>query len=61
LFYKFNLVTVDKLSENRDLVKNMFKDKLKTLPNEEIIYLTKMIQILEIILDLTDSRLGLEY
>ena len=60
LFYSFNLKKVDFLSKNRDAVKTLLAENLKTIPHWEIIYITKMIQILEIILDLTDFRLGLE-
>ena len=60
LFYKFSLKTVDELSKNRDYMKNLMVAKAKKIPHEELIYLTKMSQILEIILDLTDFRMGLE-
>ncbi|MBW2992003.1 hypothetical protein KY345_02180 [Candidatus Woesearchaeota archaeon] len=61
LFYKFDLSTVNKLSKNRDHIKNLVDENIKTIPKEELIYLTKMVQILETILDLTDFRMGLEY
>ena len=35
--------------------------KKSKIPSEELILITKMVQILEIILDLTDARMGLEY
>ena len=60
LFYKFNLEIIDKLSNNRDYTKQLLKKKVKKIPHEEILYLTSMKQILEIILDLTDFRMGLE-
>lgn len=61
LFYVFNSEIVNKLSENRDSVKLMINKKVRKIPNEELIFLTNMKQILEIILDLTESRMGLEY
>ena len=61
LFYNFDIKLADKLSQNRDYVKNSIKAKIKKIPEEELIYLTNMKQILEILLDLTDFRMGLEY
>ncbi len=61
LFYKFDLTIVDKLSKNRDYTKNLLKNKVSKIPHKEILYLTSMKQILEIILDLTEFRMGLEY
>ena len=61
LFYKFSPKTVSTLSQNRDHVKFTIQDKTKTIPPTEIIHLTRMVQALEIILDLTDARMGLEY
>ena len=61
LFYKFNYKKVDELSENRDKTKNLLQKKAKNVPVEELLYLTSHKQILEILLDLTDSRMGLEY
>ncbi|MBN2421788.1 hypothetical protein JXB41_01060 [Candidatus Woesearchaeota archaeon] len=61
LFYKFSLEKANELGENRDHVKNLLNKKEESIPKKEIILLTKMIQILEIILDLTEFRMGLEY
>jgi phosphate uptake regulator len=61
LFYNFDFSLVDELSKNRDFVKNLIKDKMKKIPQEELILLTNMKQILEILLDLTEFRMGLEY
>ena len=61
LFYSFDLIKIDQLSKNRDHVKNNLQKYIKKIPQEELILLTKMTQILEIILDLTDFRMGLEY
>jgi len=60
-FYKFDLKKVDELSKNRDDVKNDITAKAKKIPHEELIQITNMKQILEILLDLTDFRMGLEY
>ncbi len=61
LFYKFDLKTVNELSRNRDDVKISIQEKIKALPQEELLQLINMKQVLELILDLTDFRLGLEY
>ncbi len=58
LFYKFDMQIINVLERNRTEVKSKLKKKI---PAEELILLTKMVQILEIILDLTDARMGLEY
>ncbi|PIN79923.1 hypothetical protein COV16_01690 [Candidatus Woesearchaeota archaeon CG10_big_fil_rev_8_21_14_0_10_34_8] len=61
LFYKFDLATVDQLSNNRNFVKFEINKHIKKIPNEELVYLNNQKQILEILLDLTDFRMGLEY
>lgn len=61
LFYNFNLKTVDKLSQRRDSIKDLIKRDIKKISHEELLQITAMKQILEILLDLTDFRMGLEY
>lgn len=61
LFYKFDLDTVTKMNSNRDHVKSLISSNIKKIPQEELLYLNDMKQILEILLDLTDYRIGLEY
>ena len=61
LFYNFSIQTVDELSENRDNVKFMINTIAKKIPSQELLNLTRMVQALEIILDITDARMGLEY
>jgi phosphate uptake regulator len=61
MFYSFDLETVDKLSYNRDHVKNLITKNMRKIPHEELLFLNNMKHILEIILDLTDFRMGLEY
>lgn len=60
LFYKFSNERISDISENRDKTKQKLKQNLKTIPNKELHYLISMKQILEILLDLTDFRMGLE-
>ena len=61
LFYTFDHTRVLQLSKNRDHVKVLIKHATRSLPRDDIVYITNMKQILEIILDLTDFRMGLEY
>jgi len=61
LFYDFDLKIVDELSRNRDHVKNLIRKKAKSLPVDELMFITNMKQVLEIMLDMTDARMGLEY
>ncbi|MFH1506533.1 MAG: AbrB/MazE/SpoVT family DNA-binding domain-containing protein [archaeon] len=59
-FYDFKLEKVNRINQNRDAIKNRLRENTERLPNEELMYLTKMVQILETILDLCDFRMGLE-
>jgi phosphate uptake regulator len=59
LFYNFSLEKVEELSKNRDRTKNLIMQKMDSIPKDELAYLTGMKQVLEIILDLTDFRMGL--
>ena len=59
-FYDFKLEKVNRINHNRDILKNKIRENTDKFPKEELMYLTKMVQILEIILDLGDFRMGLE-
>lgn len=61
LFYNFDLDLVKKLSKSRDDTRKKIKDNAKKIPAEELIFITSMYQIMEIILDLMEFRMGLEY
>ncbi len=61
LFYQFNELTIHELSKKRDEIKLQIAKHQNHLPYEQLIFLTNMKQILEIILDLTEFRMGLEY
>jgi phosphate uptake regulator len=61
LFYSFDLKTVHALGNNRDETKRRIAAAMKRIPVQESVYLTNMKQILEILLDLTEFRMGLEY
>jgi uncharacterized protein YeeX (DUF496 family) len=61
LFYKFDLDLVNKISKSRDDTKKKIRDNCKKIPPDELIFITSMYQIMEIILDLMEFRMGLEY
>ncbi len=61
LFFNFDLQIVNALSENRDNVKNMIEQASDTIPSKELLFLNNMKQVLELLLDLTEFRMGLEY
>lgn len=61
LFYDYDYKKIYELDENRDRIKNEFFDMYKTLPKDDIFVISSLIQIVEIILDLMEVRMGLEY
>ncbi len=61
LFYDYNYKKIYELDKNRDDIKHEFFDIYKTLPKEDIYVVSSLIQIVEIILDLMEVRIGLEY
>ena len=61
LFYTLNFDKVNALNKNREIVKTEIVNKARLLPIQEALLITNMKQTLEIILDLTDARMGLEY
>ena len=61
LFYKFDLAKVNQIEKNRYYVRNNLETKANKISPQELLYLTSMKQILEIILDLIEVRMGLEY
>jgi len=63
-FYKFDLSKVAELYKNREGVLNNIKKlsgKNKNLSEKEILLLSDMEHNLEILVDLTEARMGLEY
>jgi len=61
LFYDYDYHKIYELNKNRDEIKNEFFDIYKTLPKDDIFVVSSLIQIVEIILDLMEVRMGLEY
>ena len=60
-FYKFDLLIPTELNKNREDVKNIIKKLLTTKSVEEVVILRDLGQILELILELVGSRVGIEY
>ncbi|MBI2572242.1 hypothetical protein HYV86_00115 [Candidatus Woesearchaeota archaeon] len=60
LFYSFSLERVNQLSKNRDEVKRLIAKNAKLIPTTDLLLLVNQKSILEILLDLTDFRMGLE-
>jgi hypothetical protein len=61
LFYKHNIDTIKKLSLNRDEVIKNLKSISNKLSDTELLFLSDIRASLEIVLDLTEARWGLEY
>ncbi len=61
LFYTFQLKDIENLSKHRFAFRQELKQKLKKLPLEEIRFITTLEQIHEILADLVDQRMALEY
>lgn len=56
-FYRYDPEKIKKLSENRDQVKFKVREVIKKkVPHDEILILSGMIQLLEMLLDLTEAR-----
>ena len=61
LFYKFSISDIEALSNHRFAFRQIVKQKLKRLPVEEIRFITTLEQIHEILADLVEQRMALEY
>jgi len=60
-FYNFNLEKMEKLSANRSETLEKIRRTIKTFSNSEILILTSMEQIFEIIIHMAVSRVAMEY
>ncbi len=61
MFYKFDMKKADSLNENRTKVKDMIFERADRLPGKDLMTVSKFMQIVEILLDLSEARMGLEY
>ena len=60
-FYKFDQNKIKELYENRNRILENIRKISKKLTQTEILYLTSISAILELITDVTEARIGLEY
>jgi phosphate uptake regulator len=60
LFYDYNLKKVSDLNEWREKVRNNFFSKIKDLSKGELVILGGLMQIIEILLDMTELRMAME-
>ena len=60
-FYKYNLKKIQGLYENRDKISKNIRKLTKKATPMEILHLTNMSSILELITDISEARVGLEY
>ena len=60
-FYKFDIKRIQTLYENRDMMLKSIRRLAKKCTPMEILYLTNMSSLLELITDISEARVGLEY
>ena len=60
LFYSYDLKKVTELGEHRDVFKEKLFKKSKHLSKEENLVMGGLSQIVELVLDMTETRMGLE-
>ncbi len=60
LFYDYNIKKVANMNESREKIRNGFFSKVKEFSKEELVILGGLIQIIEILVDITELRMGLE-
>jgi len=59
LFYKYDNMKAMAINKNRDVVKKDISDLKNKIPDEELILITKMSQVLDIIWDLVLARMSI--
>ena len=60
-FYKFDIKNMRNMYENRDRIIKLIGKNVRKLPSQDIAYLYTLASMLELITDITDSRISLEY
>ena len=60
-FYKFDLTKVQELSQNKEKAKQLISELPSKNPLKETLILGRLSQVLEILLDMTDARMSLQY
>ena len=61
LFYKFDFKKASELYENRDICLRDISNSTKKIPPNELLILEKTAAILELVTDLSEARMALEY
>jgi phosphate uptake regulator len=61
LFYKFDFKKASELYKDRDIVLKNIEQTYKKIPGKELLILEKLGSTLELITDITESRMALEY
>ncbi len=61
MFYKYDQNLINDIERNRQRVKSQISAAMKKVSREEIRHMSNMKQMLELLLDLADARMGLEY
>jgi len=60
LFYDYNIKKVSSLNESRDKIRNGFFTKIKAFSKEELVILGGLMQVIEVLFDMTELRMALE-
>lgn len=61
LFYKFDIKKIREMYENRDKIIKLIGKNTKKIPQQDMVYICNLASILELVTDITDSRISLEY
>ena len=60
-FYKFDIKKVRGMYEDRDRIIKLITKNTKKLPQQDMVYICNLSSMLELITDIADSRISLEY
>ena len=59
LFYKFSVDKIAEFTDDRDKARKLIRKNMKKIPPEEVMVLSNMEEIMELLLDLVESRMSL--
>jgi hypothetical protein len=60
-FYKFDMKRVQAMYGNRDKIIKMIAKNIKKIPQQDMVYICNLSSMLEVITDIAESRISLEY
>lgn len=60
-FYKFDIKKVSVMYENRDKIIKLIAKNVKKIPPQDLVYICNLAPMLELITDIADSRISMEY